>query len=43
VFTEENTAFLTDNFELKARLDFAASFPDWVGVSKTPAPAPAGS
>lgn len=41
VFTEENTAFLTDNFELKARLDFAATFTDWVGVSKTPAAAPA--
>ncbi len=36
VFTEEDQEFSTDNYRLKARLDFAATIPDWAGLTKTP-------
>lgn len=36
VFTEEEQDFSTDAFRLKARLDFAATYPDWVGLHKVP-------
>ena len=36
VFTEEEQNFSTDEFRLKARLDFTATIPDWVGLYKAP-------
>jgi hypothetical protein len=35
VFTEEDQEFTTDNYRLKARLDFAAAIPDWAGLVKS--------
>jgi hypothetical protein len=35
VFTEDETEFTTDNYRLKARLDFAATIPDWAGLVKS--------
>ncbi|MCF7979391.1 MAG: ATP-dependent Clp protease proteolytic subunit [Chromatiaceae bacterium] len=35
VFTEEDQEFSTDNFRMKARLDFAAAVPDWAGLVKS--------
>jgi ATP-dependent Clp endopeptidase proteolytic subunit ClpP len=36
VFIDEDQAWRSDNFELKARLDFATTAPDWVGMFKHP-------
>ncbi len=36
VFTEEDQDFTTDNYRIKARLDFATQVIDWVGLYKNP-------
>ncbi|MET0106633.1 MAG: ClpP-like prohead protease/major capsid protein fusion protein [Sedimenticola sp.] len=36
VFVEENQDFNTDDFQIKARLDFAAAVIDWVGLINNP-------
>ena len=36
VFTENHTKFESDEFRMKARLDFAAAAIDWIGLVKNP-------
>lgn len=36
VFVEDETEFTTDNYRIKARLDFAAQAVDWVGLAHNP-------
>lgn len=36
VFTEEDNDFNTDNYRIKARLDFATQVIDWVGLIHNP-------